>query len=181
MATSTIIKSDNSNQQKEVSLLKRIQTEQNFANQAYANFKSVRFGIASCCYKDFKSAAMQKSLCDWQNNASSLVVVATETAGVFVEPLVAVNNKASISCPVTPSNVCTILDLEEIVADRGTFTFCQDASLSEWTITHNLGDFPSVTVVDSGNNVVVGDVSYTNSNIVVLTFNSAFSGCAYLN
>jgi hypothetical protein len=124
---------------------------------------------------------MQKSLCDWQNNASSSVVVATETAGVFVEPLVAVNNKASMSCPVTPSNVCTILDLEEIVADTGTFTFCQDASLSEWTITHNLGDFPSVTVVDSGNSVVVGDVSYTNSNIVVLTFNSAFSGCAYLN
>ena len=50
MATSTIIKSDNSNQQKEVSLLKRIQTEQNFANQAYANFKSVRVVMARCCF-----------------------------------------------------------------------------------------------------------------------------------
>ena len=55
MATSTIVKSSNSAQEKELSLLKRIQTEQNFANQAYANFKNVKFGIDSCCYKDFRT------------------------------------------------------------------------------------------------------------------------------
>ena len=71
--------------------------------------------------------------------------------------------------------------MAEIVADTGTFTFCQDAPLSVWTITHNLGKFPSVTVVDSGNSTVIGDVDYTNSNILTVTFASAFSGCAYLN
>ena len=41
--------------------------------------------------------------------------------------------------------------------------------------------FPSVTVVDSGNSTVIGNVEYTNSNILTVTFASAFSGCAYLN
>lgn len=181
MATSTIVKSSNSAQEKELSLLKRIQTEQNFANQAYANFKNVKFGIDSCCYKDFRTASNNKWLCDWQNSASTAVVVATGIEGTFVEPLAKTNEEASYSCPATPSNVCTIIDLAEIIADTGTFTFCQDSPLAQWTITHNLGDFPSVTVVDSGNSVVIGSVAYTNSNIIVLTFNSAFSGCAYLN
>lgn len=181
MASSTIVASSNSAQQKELSLLKRIKTEQKFANQAYASFKTVKFGIESCCYTDFETAIVNKKLCDWQNASSSKVVVASGISGTFVEPLASVNVKASQSCPETPTNVCTILDLEEIIADTGTYVFCQDAPLAQWNITHNLGKFPSVTVVDSGNSVVVGSVQYTNSNVLVLTFGSAFNGCAYLN
>lgn len=181
MATSTIVASSNAAQEKELRLLKQIKVEQNFANQAYANFKSIKFGIASCCYTDFVNAIIEKELCDWQNAASNKIVVATKQKGVFVEPLATVNTKASQSCPSVPTNVCTIIDLAEIVSDTGTFTFCQDAPLSVWTITHNLGKFPSVTVVDSGNSTVIGDVDYTNSNILTVTFASAFSGCAYLN
>ena len=116
-----------------------------------------------------------------KNAASSKVVVASGVSGTFVEPLAKVNVKASQSCPEIPTNVCTVLDLEQIIADAGTFVFCQDLPLAQWTITHNLGKFPSVTVVDSGNTVVVGNVAYTNSNVLVLTFGSAFNGCAYLN
>ncbi len=181
MASSTIVASSNSAKQKELSLLKRIKTEQNFANQAYANFKTVRFGIDTCCYTNFEDAIVNKKLCDWQNAASSKVVVASGVSGTFVEPLAKVNVKASQSCPEIPTNVCTVLDLEQIIADTGTFVFCQDLPLAQWTITHNLGRFPSVTVVDSGNTVVVGNVAYTNSNVLVLTFGSAFNGCAYLN
>lgn len=181
MASSTVRVASNSDQVKELALLKRIKTERNFATQAYANFKSIKFGIASCCYTDYVNAVLNKEICDWQNAASNKVVVATGTAGIFVEPLAKVNIKASMSCPDTPSSVCTILDLEEIIADTGTFVSCQDAPLSVWTITHNLGKFPSVTVVDSGNSTVIGDVDYVNSNILKITFASAFSGCAYLN
>jgi|TARA_R110001592_G_scaffold27456_2_gene101580 hypothetical protein len=181
MATSTIVASSNAAQQKELKLLKQIKVEQNFANQAYANFQTIRFGIESCCYTDFANAVVEKDLCDWQNAASTKVVAATEIEGIFVEPLASVNLQSSMSCPATPSNVCTILDLAEIIADSGTYTFCQDAPLAKWTITHNLGMFPSVTVVDSGNSTVIGNVEYTNSNILTVTFASAFSGCAYLN
>ena len=167
--------------QKEQALLKKIKIEQKFANQVYANFQSLRFGIDSCCYTDFEKAVLRKALCDWQHSASSKVVVATENKGVFVEPLAKINARASMSCPETPSNVCTILDLESIIADSNTYTQCFEEAAPIWTITHNLGKFPSVTVVDLDNVVVIGQVDYLNSNIIQLTFSKPFAGCAFLN
>ena len=52
---------------------------------------------------------------------------------------------------------------------------------SVWNIVHNLNKYPSVTVTDSANNVVVGDVTYVNENAVTITFGSSFGGKAYLN
>ena len=171
----------NANQVKHVALEKRIRVEQTFANQAYANFKEVKFGIEACCYTDFANAVLQKELCDWLDKKSDKVVVATEDKGVFVEPLAKINVKASVSCPAVPTNVCTVLDLADILADEGTYTQCFENASATWTVTHNLGKFPSVTVVDSANTVVVGNVDYTNSLQLVITFNAAFSGCVYLN
>lgn len=62
-----------------------------------------------------------------------------------------------------------------------TFTFNQTVSTNTWVITHNLGAFPSVAVIDSVGNFVIGDIDYTNNVSLTLTFNSAFKGKAYLN
>ena len=61
------------------------------------------------------------------------------------------------------------------------FVFNQASAEAEWSIKHDLGKYPSVTVVDSGNNVVVGDVQYVDLNNVIIKFSAAFSGEAYLN
>lgn len=61
------------------------------------------------------------------------------------------------------------------------YVHTQNTPDSIWVITHNLGQFPSVTVVDSGENVVIGDIEYTSSNELKLKFNGSFSGKAYLN
>lgn len=57
----------------------------------------------------------------------------------------------------------------------------QVVSSSIWTITHNLKYYPSVTVVDTANSVVHGDVHYIDENTLTISFNGAFSGKAYLN
>lgn len=178
---STIRSGSNVARKNELALLKRIKIEQTFASQVYANFQSIRFGIEACCYTDFEQAVLRKDICDWQNSASTKVVVATESDGVFVEPLAKVNAKASMSCPDTPTNVCTILDLAEIIADSGTYSQCFEVASPKWTITHNLGKFPAVTVVDLDNNVVIGDVDYLSTNIIQITFSIPFNGCAFLN
>tara|TARA_R100000544_G_C2222275_1_gene58279 strand:+ start:1043 stop:1585 length:543 start_codon:yes stop_codon:yes gene_type:complete len=178
---STIRSGSNVARKNELALLKRIKIEQTFASQVYANFQSIRFGIEACCYTDFEQAVLRKDICDWQNSASTKVVVATESDGVFVEPLAKVNAKASMSCPDTPTNVCTILDLAEIIADSGTYSQCFQVASPKWTITHNLGKFPAVTVVDLDNNVVIGDVDYLSTNIIQITFSIPFNGCAFLN
>lgn len=61
------------------------------------------------------------------------------------------------------------------------YVHSQNSPSTSWTITHNLNKYPSVTIVDSAGTVVEGDISYTNTNLVVVTFSSIFSGMAYFN
>ena len=62
-----------------------------------------------------------------------------------------------------------------------TFEFDQAAAATTWDITHNLGKFPSITVIDTGNTVVTGEYNYVSNIRVILTFSAAFAGKAYLN
>lgn len=59
------------------------------------------------------------------------------------------------------------------------YTFSTAATT--WTITHNLGLYPSVTTVDSNKELIVGRVRYTDNNTITITFSEAVSGYAYLN
>jgi hypothetical protein len=52
---------------------------------------------------------------------------------------------------------------------------------STWTISHGLGFTPNISVVDSAGTVVEGSYNYPDSNTVVATFSSQFSGKAYLS
>lgn len=56
----------------------------------------------------------------------------------------------------------------------------QTSPSTTWTITHALGGKPQVTVVDTGDNVVHGDVQYLSNTQIVCSFSSAFAGYAYL-
>lgn len=63
-----------------------------------------------------------------------------------------------------------------------TEVFTQVSPSATWVVTHSLvGDFPSVTVVDSGGTVVEGSVTYQSTTQLTITFSAAFSGLAYLN
>lgn len=57
----------------------------------------------------------------------------------------------------------------------------QSLASDEWVITHNLGKYPSVTVVDSANDEVEGSINYVSINQLIVTFSAPFSGRAFLN
>ena len=57
----------------------------------------------------------------------------------------------------------------------------QGVSSDTWVIAHNLGFHPNVTVQDSAGNIVEGEIAYTNTNSLTVSFASAFSGKAYLS
>lgn len=57
----------------------------------------------------------------------------------------------------------------------------QTSASNSWTITHNLGKYASVTVVDSGYNKIEGEVIYDSVNSLTVNFTASFSGRAYLN
>lgn len=58
----------------------------------------------------------------------------------------------------------------------------QQSAASTWVINHTLGGKPSVTVVDSAQTNVTGEVQYTGStdSQVTVFFTAPFSGYAYL-
>jgi hypothetical protein len=60
------------------------------------------------------------------------------------------------------------------------FVFDQAVPSSLWTISHTLGGFPAVAVVDSANTVVYGMIEYVDSTQVTVTFSAPFSGKAFL-
>jgi hypothetical protein len=73
--------------------------------------------------------------------------------------------------------------IAEYIRDKltSTYIFTQAIPSSIWTIAHSLEKFPSITVVDSSNNVVVGFSTYDSNNQITLEFSAPFAGKAYLN
>jgi hypothetical protein len=67
-----------------------------------------------------------------------------------------------------------------IVNDKH-FMHIQGLASTEWDITHNLNKFPSVSVIDSDNKLVIGEIQYQDPNNLKITFSGSFSGKAYLN
>lgn len=74
---------------------------------------------------------------------------------------------------LTESNVNILTNNERYVHTQG-------SASTTWNITHELGGKPSVTVVDSGGTVVIGEVCYNSNTSITIKFTSAFSGYAYL-
>ena len=62
-----------------------------------------------------------------------------------------------------------------------TFEFTQGVPATTWNIQHNLGKFPSVSVINNNNVVINGEVTYIDNNNVQLNFSAGFTGKAYLN
>ena len=62
-----------------------------------------------------------------------------------------------------------------------TFEFDQGVPATTWNIQHDLGKFPSVSVINNNNVVINGEVTYIDNNNVQLNFSAGFSGKAYLN
>lgn len=60
------------------------------------------------------------------------------------------------------------------------YVHTQTSASTQWNITHNLGFFPNVTVLDNANRIIEADIQYLNTNSVRIVMNVALSGTAYL-
>lgn len=72
----------------------------------------------------------------------------------------------------------------KIVASAGGdkyFLYTQGVAATVWTVTHNLGRYPNVTVVDNVGEEVEALIEHTNVNELTVTFNTAFDGQAILS
>jgi len=88
---------------------------------------------------------------------------------------------AGVTAAVTITGTAPSQTLDFVLPAGASYAHNQSVSASTWTVSHNLGFFPSVTVVDSGGTTVIGDVSYITENQVSITFSAAFGGKAYFS
>lgn len=75
----------------------------------------------------------------------------------------------------------TVSDITDVTVSDKFFIFEQAVASNRWTVNHNLDKYPSVTVVDSAGTIIIGEVAYLSRNDLRITFQSAFSGKAYMN
>lgn len=61
------------------------------------------------------------------------------------------------------------------------YTHTQIAAISTWTIVHNMGYMPNITVIDSGGNDVEGSIVYNSTDTLTISFSAEMSGVAYLS
>jgi hypothetical protein len=133
---------------------------------------------------DYKSGVLVFESDRSENGSSTFIKIEVyQYIGRFV------STKADIVEGGETGNI-TVLDSEGNLTDGGysiseirdkSFEFEQLTALDTWVVVHNLGKMPSVTVVDSSGEMVIGDVTHNNLNQLTITFSSGFAGKAYCN
>jgi hypothetical protein len=77
-------------------------------------------------------------------------------------------------------NVCSV-STTDITTHTANYLHTQMTPSSKWTIQHNLGRYPSVTVLDSSGNEVHGNVKHISPYVVQIEFAYPFGGKASMN
>ena len=89
---------------------------------------------------------------------------------------------AGVTPPLTfdPDTGIVGIDTTSFQISALSYRHNQVSAQTTWSITHNLGVYPEVVVVDSAGTRVYGDINYVDTNSLTLQFSAAFSGTAYL-
>jgi hypothetical protein len=72
------------------------------------------------------------------------------------------------------------IDSEELIP-LVSFDHVQGVAANVWSLTHNLGFYPTVNVFDTANSLVEGAIEHTNKNALTITFSVAITGTANLS
>lgn len=120
------------------------------------------------------------------NSADNLEVDLSKKKGIKVKTMAEgsvgnynrLTNKPQINGVVLEGNKTS--EELNIVEDKN-FYYKQTTASDVWVIVHNLNKYPSVTVIDSAGEEVIGNVTYDDQNQVTITFSGAFKGSATLN
>lgn len=113
-------------------------------------------------------------------NNTKLGVYTIQSVNIFQNDVIVLNVNARIANGTITHGEPLLIESDFRVLENN-YTHTQISSSQTWTITHGLNKRPSVTVVDDGDNVILGDIQYINENELTINFAFPISGKAYLN
>lgn len=74
----------------------------------------------------------------------------------------------------------TIMENSSSTPDKA-FVYEQNEASNVWKIEHGMDKYPSVSIVDNEDCLMIGDVHYVDKNNIEITFGTDFAGKVYLN
>lgn len=114
------------------------------------------------------------------SNSTQFGIYRVQTVNIFSGDVIELNvDVLSSNGTITQDDVAVISVLYG--ENDKTYVHTQSAASDTWTVTHGLAKFPSVTIVDDQDNIIYGDVTYTNQNELVVSFSISVSGKVYIN
>jgi hypothetical protein len=81
----------------------------------------------------------------------------------------------------TLSNQTDLWTILQDLTKKTNFVFDQPSPSATWVVVHNMGKFPSVTIVDTAGDEVDAEVRHNSINQLTITYSAAVAGKAYLN
>jgi hypothetical protein len=70
---------------------------------------------------------------------------------------------------------------ESDIATLVSYRHVQNTPATTWTVVHNLNFYPNVTIFNTADDQVEGNVAHTNETTLTITFSSALAGKAHLS
>ena len=94
--------------------------------------------------------------------------------------IITLSNRTASNGSFVINNYYSIMLFNSGGGDK-TYTHNQNSGATTWSVAHNLGKRPSVTVVDVNNVQGYGIVTHTDANNLTITFPGSTTGKAYCN
>lgn len=82
--------------------------------------------------------------------------------------------------PVLPGHLATKAYADVAATDKN-YVHNQIRAATIWTVVHNLNKYPTVSVIDSGDTVVLGDITYNSLSQLTVTLSALSTGKVYCN
>lgn len=81
----------------------------------------------------------------------------------------------------TISNQTDLWTILQDLYKRDYYMHNQSSASSTWNVVHNMGKYPSVSIVDTAGDQVEASVNYISANQLTITFSAPVAGKAYMN
>lgn len=122
-----------------------------------------------------------KLLYSWDGNQWAPVGLDSSNMTKLTEAYNNIINEINVSTSPTQTAITLVTESGDLITTtfNSSYIHEQTVAANQWIINHNLNKYPSVTIVNNLNVEVVGDITYTNTNQVVLSFSNSFTGKAF--
>lgn len=124
---------------------------------------------------------VEKVLYGWDGNQWSAISLDAINTNKLTEAYNGLIDYIETTSTETTRTLTLVTQNNELISVTFNESYIHEQTIpaNQWIVNHNLNRYPKVTVVNDINVEVIGDLVYTNTNQVIISFSNPFYGKAY--